>query len=86
MNDNNLNKKMSDYENNYNIIPNLTKQEYISTSYIELDKILNGGIPKGYITEIHGTSAVGKTTLALKIITEAQKHNLLTFYKGGHNG
>lgn len=46
----------------------------ISTGSFLLDKALGiGGLPKGRIVEIYGGESVGKTTLALKIISEAQK-------------
>ena len=47
----------------------------IPTGSISLDYALGiGGIPMGRITEIYGPEASGKTTLALHIIAEAQKH------------
>ena len=46
----------------------------IPTGSLALDAALGvGGIPCGRITEIYGTEASGKTTLALHIIAEAQK-------------
>jgi len=46
----------------------------ISTSSIGLDVALGvGGIPRGRITEIYGPESSGKTTLALHVISEAQK-------------
>ena len=46
----------------------------ISTCSLELDMALGiGGIPKGRVTEIFGPEASGKTTLALHIISSAQK-------------
>ncbi|MFQ6617518.1 MAG: recombinase RecA [Fidelibacterota bacterium] len=46
----------------------------ISTGSISLDAALGiGGVPRGRITEIFGPESSGKTTLALHIITEAQK-------------
>lgn len=46
----------------------------ISTCSLELDIALGiGGIPKGRVTEIFGPEASGKTTLALHIISSAQK-------------
>ncbi len=46
----------------------------IPTGAINLDAALGiGGIPKGRITEIYGPEASGKTTLALHILSEAQK-------------
>jgi recombination protein RecA len=46
----------------------------ISTGSIGLDEALGiGGIPRGRVIEIYGPEASGKTTLALHIISEAQK-------------
>lgn len=46
----------------------------ISTGSISLDLALGvGGFPKGRIIEIYGPEASGKTTLALHVISEAQK-------------
>lgn len=46
----------------------------ISTGSISLDLALGvGGVPRGRITEIFGAEASGKTTLALHILSEAQK-------------
>jgi recombination protein RecA len=48
--------------------------EHIPTGSIELDIALGiGGIPRGRVTEIFGPEASGKTTLALHIISNAQK-------------
>lgn len=48
--------------------------EVIPTGAFNLDIALGiGGIPRGRITEIYGTEASGKTTLALHIAAEAQK-------------
>lgn len=48
--------------------------ESISTGALSLDIALGiGGIPKGRIVEIYGLESSGKTTLALHIVSEAQK-------------
>ena len=48
--------------------------EVIPTGSISLDLALGvGGIPRGRVTEIYGTEASGKSTLAQHIIAEAQK-------------
>ena len=50
------------------------KISVIPTGSIGLDIALGvGGIPRGRITEIYGPEASGKTTLALHIISQAQK-------------
>jgi recombination protein RecA len=47
----------------------------ISTGSIGLDAALGiGGLPRGRIVEIFGPESSGKTTLALHVIAEAQKH------------
>jgi recombination protein RecA len=46
----------------------------ISTGSLSLDLALGvGGLPKGRVVEIFGPEASGKTTLALHIVSEAQK-------------
>lgn len=48
--------------------------QVISTGSVSLDVALGvGGIPRGRVTEIFGPEASGKTTLALHIVSEAQK-------------
>lgn len=48
--------------------------DVISTGALSLDLALGvGGIPKGRIIEIYGPESSGKTTLAIHILTEAQK-------------
>ncbi len=50
------------------------KVPVISSGCLSLDLALGvGGFPKGRIIEIYGPEASGKTTLALHVITEAQK-------------
>ena len=49
----------------------------ISTGFPQLDEILGpGGIPLRYITEISGKWSVGKTTLALQIVAQAQQQGI----------
>ena len=48
--------------------------EVVPTGSLALDVALGvGGIPKGRVTEIFGTEAAGKSTLALHIMSETQK-------------
>jgi recombination protein RecA len=50
------------------------KIDAVSTGALSLDIALGiGGVPKGRIIEIYGLESSGKTTLALHIISEAQK-------------
>jgi recombination protein RecA len=47
----------------------------ISTGSIGLDIALGvGGLPRGRVVEIYGPESSGKTTLALHVIAEAQRH------------
>ncbi len=51
------------------------KVDVIPTGSIAVDLALGvGGLPRGRIVEIYGPEASGKTTLALSVIAEAQKH------------
>jgi recombination protein RecA len=55
--------------------------EVIPTGCLPLDLALGvGGIPRGRITEIYGNEGSGKTTLALHIISEAQKRGGIVAY------
>jgi recombination protein RecA len=52
----------------------IEKVEVVSTGSIALDYALGvGGVPKGRVVEIYGPESSGKTTLALHIVSEAQK-------------
>jgi recombination protein RecA len=47
----------------------------ISTGSISFDAALGvGGVPRGRVVEIFGPESSGKTTVALQVIAEAQKH------------
>lgn len=50
-------------------------KEYVTTGLTAFDELLGGGIELGCITEIFGTPSVGKSTLALQVIAQAQKEN-----------
>jgi len=55
--------------------------ESIPTGSISLDIALGiGGVPKGRIIEIYGPESSGKTTLALHIVSEAQKRGGLAAF------
>src|SRR6478672_4663433 len=46
----------------------------ISTSCLSLDAAIGiGGFPRGRIVEVYGPESSGKTTLALHIVSQAQK-------------
>lgn len=52
-----------------------TKVEVTQTGSYSLDRALGvGGLPRGRIVEIYGPEMSGKTTLALSIIAQAQRH------------
>jgi len=56
-------------------------EDAIPTGSLALDLALGiGGIPRGRITEIFGSEASGKTTLAQHIIAEAQKKKGIAAY------
>jgi recombination protein RecA len=47
----------------------------ISTTSLSVDYAVGvGGVPRGRVTEIFGPEASGKTTLALHLVAEAQRH------------
>jgi len=51
------------------------KIDVIPTGSLAVDLALGvGGLPRGRIVEIYGPEASGKTTLALSVVAEAQKH------------
>ena len=55
--------------------------EVVPTGSLSLDVALGvGGIPKGRVTEIFGTEAAGKSTLALHIMAETQKMGGMAAY------
>jgi len=57
------------------------KIDIISTGAISLDIALGvGGVPRGRVVEIFGPEASGKTTLALTIVSHAQKQGGLAAY------
>ena len=55
--------------------------DVISTGALSLDIALGvGGVPRGRVVEIYGPEASGKTTLALTIVSHAQKNGGLAAY------
>lgn len=60
---------------------NVEKWPSIPTGAPTLDKILGiGGFPRGRIVEIYGPESSGKSTIALTVVTEAQKMGLKCAY------
>ena len=58
-----------------------TAHPFIPTGLYQIDNyVLNGGIPKGRITEIYGAASGGKSTLCQTIIGEAQALGMKTAY------
>lgn len=49
------------------------KIDWLDTGFTKLNAILGGGIASRKITEISGVFSVGKSTLALQIVAQAQK-------------
>lgn len=47
--------------------------EKVSTGSIDLDRVLEGGLPRGRVIEITGDAGVGKSTLSLSVVNEIQK-------------
>lgn len=45
----------------------------LPTGFAALDSALGGGLPRGVIAEVFGPPSSGKTTLALRIVAQAQK-------------
>lgn len=45
----------------------------ITTSSDELDNLLGGGVPEGYITEFYGKNSSGKTQMSLQLSVNAQR-------------
>lgn len=58
-----------------------TNVEVISTGSLNLDIALGvGGLPRGRIVELYGPEAAGKSTLAMSIVSEAQKAGGVAVY------
>jgi len=59
----------------------------ISTGSLALDHALGvGGIPRGRVIEIFGSESSGKTTLALHVVAEPQKHDGVAAFNDAHLG
>lgn len=58
-----------------------SKYEVIPTGFSSLDKILGvGGIPFRKLTEVSGAFSVGKSTLGMMLVAEAQKMKINTLW------
>jgi len=62
--------------------PEITR---ISTGSLYLDWATNGGIPMARLTEIFGNESVGKSALAAKIISEAQRKKMTCVWIDAEN-
>jgi recombination protein RecA len=58
----------------------LSTLKFVSTSYMNIDDALGGGIPLGKVIDIAGEAGVGKTALIQDIIKQAQLQNLSCVY------
>ncbi len=56
------------------------KFDVMETPFVSLNKILGGGLPSRKITEVSGSYSVGKSTLALQLVAQAQKNKKPTLY------
>lgn len=54
--------------------------KWVSTGLPSLDRVLGGGIPQRKLTEISGVFSVGKSTLALQIVAQAQERKMDTLW------
>lgn len=54
--------------------------EWIPTGFQKLDGILGGGVPHRKITEISGVFSVGKSTLAMQVVAQAQAQGKECFW------
>jgi len=54
--------------------------EYISSGLLSLDRVMNGGFPRGHFNVVYGAVGSGKTTLVCMTIAEAQREGLECIY------
>lgn len=75
--DNTIKDLEKEFEGFISPLDELEEIETIPFGIRSLDSIIgHGGIPLGMITEIFGVESCGKTSLALRLISEAQKKGL----------
>jgi recombination protein RecA len=63
----------------------LESVDFISTGSWVLDDILGGGMPRGRIVELYGLEGGGKTSIALSVISQAQKKGYYCHYIDAEN-
>ena len=56
-----------------------TSQEPLPTGLPGLDRVLDGGLPRGQLLSVHGSVGVGKTTLGLHLCRAAQPAGPVAF-------
>lgn len=52
----------------------------IPTGLVSLDAIIGGGFPVGMISEVYGPESTAKSSLCLRLVSEAQKQGLTCLY------
>lgn len=58
-------------------------EERISTSMLELDRVLGGGVVKGSLVLVGGDPGIGKSTLLLQVCRNLSGQNLSVLYVSG---
>jgi len=53
---------------------------FLSTLAPSLDQLLEGGLPRGYLSLVYGEASTGKTTLSLQCAISASKRHFKTLY------
>lgn len=57
-----------------------SKIGFIPSGLPQLDKLLGGGYPRRRMVQISGVGGLGKSTLAIQAVAEAQKHGMKCLY------
>lgn len=60
--------------------PELTEVQFQSTGIVAVDSMLGGGIPKGMVTNVHGSPWSGKTAFCLGVASQLAKEGKYTLY------